>query len=62
MQQPAENPIFKDASMRSCFNDLPLALQENIMQSGIPMHSVEDIRAYAAAYNDREKDPKPQAR
>ncbi len=50
MQKPTENPIFHDAAMRACFDSLPLALQENILQSGIPLRSVADIEAYRADY------------
>ena len=53
MQKPTENPIFTNAAMHACFEQLPLALQENILQSGIPMNSVEDIKAYQADYTEK---------
>lgn len=52
MPKPTDNPIFQNDDMKQCFDSLPIALQENILQSGIPMNSVEDIRAYAAQYTD----------
>lgn len=53
MQKPTDNPIFQNADMKQCFDRLPIALQENILQSGIPMYSVDDIRDYAAQYQNR---------
>lgn len=61
MQQPTPNPVLSDPQMRACFDRLSPALQENILQSGIPMRSVQDIRAYAAYYAQSQADQSEQS-
>lgn len=43
----SENPLDNNAQLKAFFNTLPPSVQENMKQTGVQMHSVEELRQCA---------------
>ncbi len=45
-----QSEIFKDESMKSYFETLPTVVREAVFQSGVKIHTLEDLKAFAQKY------------
>lgn len=45
-----QSEIFKDPSMKAYFETLPAVVREAAFQSGVQIHTLEDLKAFASKY------------